>query len=62
VREDNVKYIDTFLKFKAEAIGYPGWLQSSKDEDKYVQSFQESVGIELDKANIQKNAAEKGLV
>jgi len=47
---------------KAEAIGYPGWVQISEDGDKYVQIFQESVGIKLAKANIQTNAAKKGLV
>jgi hypothetical protein len=28
-----VRYIDTFLKFKAEDTGYPGWMQISEDED-----------------------------
>jgi hypothetical protein len=26
-----VQYIDTFLKLKAEASGYPGWLQGIED-------------------------------
>jgi len=47
-----VQYIDTFLKLKAEASGYPGWVQSPEDEDKYAQSLRESEGFELDTANI----------
>jgi len=34
-----VNYIKTFLKLKAEASGYPGWVRSPEDEDRYVQSF-----------------------
>ena len=56
-----VQYIDTFLKLKAEASGYPGWVQGPKHEDRYVQYFRESEGIGLDKALIQKNAAKRGL-
>jgi len=62
VKEDTVQYIDTFLKFKAEASGYPGWLQGPEDQDRYVQYFPDSEGIELDKTAIQKNAALSELV
>jgi len=34
-----VQYIDTFLKSKVEASGYPGWVQCPEDEDKYVKYF-----------------------
>jgi len=27
----SVQYIDTFLELKAEASGYPGWVQSPED-------------------------------
>lgn len=37
---DFVQYIDTFLKLKAKASGYPGWVQRPEDKDKYVQFFQ----------------------
>jgi len=56
-----VQYIDRFLKSKAEASGYPGWVQSPDDEDKYAKYFFESNGIELDTTAIQ-NAAKTGLV
>ena len=52
-----VDYINTFLKRKAEAIGYPSWVQSPEDEGRYIHSFRESEGIELDKASIKHNAA-----
>jgi hypothetical protein len=56
-----VHYIDRFQKLKAEASGYPSWVQSSEDEDSYSQYFRESEGIELDRAMIQKNAVKRGL-
>jgi hypothetical protein len=56
-----VQYIDTFLEFKAEANGYLGWVQSPEDQDKYVEYFRETEGIELEKAAMQKNAAKRGL-
>ena len=31
-----VQYIDTFLKLEAEASGYPSWVQSPADEDRYI--------------------------
>jgi len=34
-----VNYINTFLKLKAEASGYPGWVRSPKDENRYEESF-----------------------
>jgi hypothetical protein len=46
---------------KAEASGYPGWMQRIEDEEKYMQYFRESEGIDLDKSTIQKNAAKRGL-
>jgi hypothetical protein len=43
-------YIDTFLKLKAEASGYPSWVRTPDDEDSYIRQFQESEGILLNKA------------
>jgi hypothetical protein len=34
-----VEYINTFLKFKAEASGDPSWVQPHADEDRYIQQF-----------------------
>jgi len=56
-----VNYINTFLKLKAEASGYPGWVRSPEDEDRYVESFWKSEGIRLDREGIRFNAAKRGL-
>ena len=42
-----VEYIDRFLNLKAEAIGYPGWVHSPEDEDRYVDSFWQRESITL---------------
>ena len=52
-----VDYINTFFNLKAEASGY----RSPEDEERYIQSFRESEGIEMDKASIKYNAAKRGL-
>jgi hypothetical protein len=57
-----VQYIDTFLKLKAEASGYPGWVQCPEDQDRYVEYFRESEGVGLHKTMIQKNATKMVLV
>jgi len=56
-----VDYINTFLKPKAEASGYPGWVHSPEDEDRYVDSFRQSEGIRLYKEAIRYNPAKPGL-
>jgi hypothetical protein len=56
-----VECIDTFLKLKAKASGYPEWVRTPDDEDKYVQSFWGSEAISLDKDAIKFNAAKRGL-
>jgi hypothetical protein len=44
-----VEYINTCLKFKVEASGYPRWVPSPDDENQYIESFWESEGIRLHK-------------
>jgi hypothetical protein len=41
-------YIDTFLKLKAEASGYPSWVQGPQDEERYVQQRGRRSGQGLD--------------
>jgi hypothetical protein len=55
------QYINTFLKMKAEASGYPNWVQCPADEDRYISEFQASEGILLDADNIGPNPAKRGL-
>jgi hypothetical protein len=54
-------YINTFLKLKAEASGYPGWVLGPEDEERYVESFWQSEGIRLDRGATVANAAGRGL-
>jgi len=56
-----VGYINTFLKLKAEASGYPAWVHNPVDEDRYVDSFSQSEGIRLDEEAIRYNAAKRDL-
>jgi len=56
-----VEYINTFLKLKAEASGYPTWVSTSQDEDRFIDAFKASEGIFLDKDKIQPNAARRAL-
>ena len=49
------------MKLKAEVSGYPGWVHSPEDEDRYVDSFWHSEGIRLDKEAIRYNAAKRVL-
>ena len=56
-----VEYINTFLKLKQEASGYPDWVQTPDHEDLYIRQFYQSEGIQLDKDSIRYNAAKRGL-
>ena len=56
-----VEYINTFLKIKTEASGYPSWVRTHEDEDHYVDAFYASEGIRLDKFLIRPKAAKRGL-
>ena len=54
-------YIDTFLKLKAEASGYPAWVRTPAYEERYIESFWKSEWIWLDREVIKPNAAKRGL-
>ena len=56
-----VNYINKFLKFKAEARGYPDWVRSPQDEDRYIEWFWQSEDIRLDRECIRFHAAKRGL-
>jgi hypothetical protein len=57
-----VEYINTFLKLKADASGYPDWVQTPTDEELYIRQFHQSEGIQLDRDSISYNAAKRGLL
>jgi len=46
-----VEYINTFLKLKAEASGYPSWVRTPEVEDNYINMFKASRSILLDRRN-----------
>ena len=56
-----VEYINTFLKLKVEASGYPDHVCTDEDEAKYINDFFNSDGILLDETSIEKNPAKRGL-
>jgi hypothetical protein len=55
------QYINTFLKLKAEASGYPNWMQCPADEDRYISEFQSIEGILLERDSIGPNPTKRGL-
>jgi hypothetical protein len=54
-------YIEMFLKLKAEESGYPSWVQTPDDEDRFIEDFRRSEGIRLNKDAIKSNPARRGL-
>jgi len=56
-----VDYINNFLKLKAEASGYPGWVRSPPDEELYIESFWKNERIKLDRESSKSNAAKRSL-
>jgi len=50
-------YINMFLKLKYEASGYPGWLPTHEDEERYVDTLNAREGLLMDRDAIRPNAA-----
>jgi hypothetical protein len=50
-----------FLKLKQESSGYPSWVQSEAEKDRYIEVYRRAKGIDLDKASISKNAGQRTL-
>ena len=40
-----VEYVNTFLKLKAEASGYPSWVRTPTDRDRYIETFWQSEDV-----------------
>ena len=55
-----VDYINTFLKLKAEASGYPDWVRTPEDEDRYIDHFYASEGNRLDREAIRRSETRAG--
>ena len=48
-------YVNTFLKVKQEASGWPDWCKSQEDKQQYISQYLEKEGILLDYINIKRN-------
>lgn len=53
--------VNLFLKIKTEASGFPDWVKTSEDEDRYISSFESKTGIMLDKSKIEVNPGLRSL-
>ena len=49
------EYVNTFLKIKQEASGWPDWCKTEEDRQKYTEDYFEKEGIRLDAKNINCN-------
>ena len=49
------EYVNTFLKIKQEASGYPEWCVTEEQKQAYIDDYYEHEGIRLDPAKIRKN-------
>ena len=54
-------YVNTFLKMKQEASGWPEWCQSENDKWRYIRDYHEKEGILMDYNNIKKNPGLRAL-
>ena len=48
-------YINSFLRFKAQASGYPEAVKTSQERERFLQDYYEKEGIQLDAEKIEKN-------
>ena len=55
------EYVNMFPKLKQESSGFPSWVHSEDDKDRYTEDYRRSEGIALDKASISKNSWQRTL-
>jgi len=55
------EYVNTFLKLKQEASGWPEWCQSEEDRQKYITDYHQKEGIWLDADKIKWNPGLRSL-
>ena len=55
------EYVNTFLRIKQESSGYPHWVETEADKDKYIDDYFQNEGIKLQKENIKENSGLKSL-
>ena len=54
-------YIDTFLKIKQEASGWPSWCETEAQKQQYITEYEQKEGIKLEYGNIKKNPGLRSL-
>lgn len=54
-------YVNTFLKFKQEASGWPDWCTTDKKKQQYIEDYFKNEGIQLDWNAIKKNPGLRAL-
>ena len=55
------QYVNTFLKFKQEASGWPEWCDNDEKKRKYIADYFQNEGIQLDWEAIKKNPGLRAL-
>ena len=55
------QYVNTWLKIKQEASGYPAWANADDKKTQYVREYDQHEGIRLDPAKIAKNPGKRSL-
>jgi hypothetical protein len=55
------KYVNTFLKIKQEAAGFPKWVISEEDKRNYIKNFYEKEKVLLDYDSIKENNGLKSI-
>ena len=48
-------YVGKFLKIKQEASGYPDWVKTEEDKEKYIKNYQDNQGVLMEKEKIEVN-------
>ena len=55
------EYVNTFLKVKQEASGWPDWCKTEEDRQTYINLYHKKEGVRLDYKNISKNPGFRAL-
>ena len=54
-------YIDTFLKIKQEASGWPSWFATEQQKKQYIREYERKEGIKMARTKIKKNPGLRSL-
>ena len=57
--EENITYVNTWLKLKQESAGWPSWCQTVDQKREYILRYQKCEGIRLDISQIAESPGRK---